>query len=134
MKLVDSSMPGWAKLIFFLGLCLAFFLYVNLTGDESWLLSTEEKGKRRAYVIAQQFINQNYAPPSPATFPSAEEVSIDVIGPETYRINGWVWEPDEKGAPQRVNYLIEVKLQDKTWRTQLLQFKDLNYQGAESNE
>jgi len=132
MKLVDSKMPGWQKALFFLGLALAYFIYVNMTGDESWLLSTDEKERRRAYTIAQQYINRTYAPPSPARFPPFEEIAIKRLGEQEFLIEGWVAEPDEKGEPQRFDYTIQLLKHNARWQAPMLQFKDLAFERQEA--
>lgn len=134
MKLVDSKMSGWQKLLFFLCLGLAYFLYVNLTGDESWLLSSEEKQRRRAYTIAQQFINRTYAPPSPATFPPIESVSIQSLESGAFLIEGWVLEPDANGDPQRFDYTIQLVKTDNTWKAPMFRFKQIVHEASQTKK
>lgn len=127
MKLVDSKQPWHHKLLFFLGLAAAYFLFVNLTGDESWLLSNEEKLRRRAYLIAQSVINQTYMPPSPARFPPIDEVDITRLGEADFRIAGWIVEPDARGDPQRFDYVVRVVKAGGIWQAPELQFKALTH-------
>lgn len=109
----------WIAVLILICFCIAS------CGDEGGEKTNSEPSKLEAYVMSQQFVENQLKAPSTAKFPGFQDGFVKEMGDNKYKISAYVDAENSFGAKIRVKYFCVLKyVGDDNWQLEDVELKE----------